>query len=113
MMIRFTTTKRALSIFVFAVAITVSANANPIEISNWNQLNNIKTNLSADYVLVNDLDENTEGFATYQSGAGFEPIGDSTTPFTGSLDGQGFKISGLFINRVDGFSGLFGLLIQT
>ncbi len=35
----------------------------------------------------------------WDSGAGWSPIGNGTTAFSGSYDGQGFSISGLFINR--------------
>ncbi|MEI7027547.1 S-layer homology domain-containing protein [Paenibacillus sp. y28] len=44
----------------------------------------------------------------YQSGAGWEPIGGENTPFNGNLDGNGHKITNLFINRSAGYTGLFG-----
>ena len=37
----------------------------------------------------------------YNSGSGFIPIGDGSTQFTGSYDGDGHTITGLFINRVN------------
>lgn len=37
--------------------------------------------------------------ATWNNGEGFSPIGNSTTPFTGEWDGDGWAISGLVINR--------------
>ncbi len=41
--------------------------------------------------------------------AGFSPIGDGTTAFTGSYDGQTFKITNLFISRnAKDYIGLFG-----
>ncbi|PTN33032.1 InlB B-repeat-containing protein [Desulfonatronum sp. SC1] len=45
---------------------------------------------------------------------GWTPIGNSTTPFTGVYDGQGYAIDGLFINRPDSNpdsnnQGLFGV----
>ena len=43
----------------------------------------------------------------YNSGSGFIPIGDGSTQFTGSYDGDGHTITGLFINRVN-YVGLFG-----
>ncbi len=40
---------------------------------------------------------------------GFYPIGNSTTPFSGTYDGQGFRISNLYINRTETNNiGLFG-----
>jgi len=38
---------------------------------------------------------------------GFDPIGDSSNRFTGSFDGNGYSITGLFINR-SSYVGLFG-----
>jgi len=46
-------------------------------------------------------------------GSGWLPIGDATTPFTGSLDGAGYTISGLWIQRPStgfGAIGLFGYI---
>ena len=76
------------------------------QISDWNDLDDIRNNLDGNYILVNDLDENTAGYATVagpaaNSGAGFDPIGGENTPFTGSFDGQSFTIDGLHINRAD------------
>ena len=47
--------------------------------------------------------------STWEVGAGFLPIGDATTAFNGSYDGQTYKITHLFINRstTDNI-GLFG-----
>ncbi|PIA70119.1 hypothetical protein CDR19_17410 [Ectopseudomonas toyotomiensis] len=64
--------------------------------------------LSADYRLGTDLDL---GAALAAGGngyygdvwgvAGFKPVGNSSTPFTGSLDGQGHLIRDLRINRAN------------
>jgi hypothetical protein len=49
--------------------------------------------------------------STWNSGAGFLPVGNANTPFTGTFDGLGHTISGLRINQPlsngDGI-GLFG-----
>lgn len=37
--------------------------------------------------------------SSWAGGAGFTPIGNGTTTFSSSYDGQGYVISGLFINR--------------
>jgi len=64
------------------------------------------------FVLANDID--ASGTANWNatgpgSHAGFRPIGDGTNGFTGSLDGQGHAISGLYIDRADtDYIGLFG-----
>ena len=42
---------------------------------------------------------------------GWMPIGDATTPFTGSLDGAGYTVSGMWIQRITtGNLGLFGVV---
>ncbi|MDB4334858.1 T9SS type A sorting domain-containing protein [bacterium] len=46
---------------------------------------------------------------TWNSGAGFSPIGNETTKFTGSYNGQGYNINGLMINRPStNYIGFFG-----
>ena len=94
---------------------TTSNNENEdvIEISDWNDLDNVRNDLTGDYVLVNDLDENTDGYDGI--GDDFEPIGDSPfgdrddDEFIGSLDGQGYEITGLTIDMPsENFVGLIG-----
>jgi hypothetical protein len=58
--------------------------------------------LDANYILINDID------CTDTIEEGFNPIGDSSTPFTGTFDGQGFKITQLNIDLDVAFIGLFG-----
>lgn len=92
----------------------------PFQISNVTELQNMSANLSAHYILINDIDaSNTTKWnwngTIYQ---GFIPIANDTDPgtpgfqgtnFTGSFDGRGFNITGLFINRsTEGYIGLFG-----
>lgn len=64
--------------------------------------------LYGDYVLAADIDASAT--ATWNHGQGFEPIGAGQA-FLGSLDGQGFSIRNLTIDRPeeDGV-GLFGML---
>jgi len=85
-----------------------------IEIRDWYDLYEIRDNLSGHYLLMNDLDSTTAGYGELASGAanqgkGWKPIGTSDDPFTGSLDGQGYETSGMFVDRPDEYSvGLFG-----
>lgn len=62
----------------------------------------INRNLAGDYKLVNDID--------MSSYAGFKGIAANGTPFSGTLDGQGHKVSGLTVTYTDGGSneGIFG-----
>jgi hypothetical protein len=57
-----------------------------------------------------DIDATTT--STWDGGAGFLPIGNSTTPFTGSYNGHGGVISNLTINRPStSFIGMFGMVV--
>ena len=64
------------------------------------------------YALTGDIDfsEKYPDRTKWNGGAGFNPIGRSwENAFTGTFDGQGHKITGLYINRPDeGYVGLFG-----
>jgi hypothetical protein len=74
-------------------------NLNYIPITNAQELNNIRNNLSVNYRLMNDIDlESVE----------WTPIGTDTAPFTGFLDGQGYTISNLKITESQVYVGLFG-----
>lgn len=67
-------------------------------ISTKEDLNTIRNNLSGKYYLTNDivfLDEDfSENGSFYNSGAGWNPIGT----FTGTFDGNGYKIKNLYVN---------------
>lgn len=59
------------------------------------------------FVLAGDIDASSS--ALWNSGTGFLSIGSLTNPFTGRLDGQGHRISGLTLDRPGStYSGLFG-----
>ena len=51
------------------------------------------------YVLGINIDASET--ASWNSGAGFSPIGNNTPPFSGVLEGMGHAINGLVINRPD------------
>jgi len=53
--------------------------------------------LSSNYTLVSDID--ASGTSSWNGGAGFDPVGDSSNEFTGTFDGNGYTIAGLVINR--------------
>ncbi len=81
---------------------------NPYQISDVDQLQDISSDLSAHYVLINDIDASAT--VGWNFDAGFVPIGDSMNKFTGSVDGQGYNITDLFINLIIEYVGLFGVL---
>jgi len=65
------------------------------------------SSLAGRYVLGANID--ATGTSTWNSGAGFTPIGNSTTAFTSTFDGLGHTVSGLIINRTGtDYIGLFG-----
>lgn len=81
---------------------------NPWEISTGEDLDSVRFYLNSHFVLVNDID-----LTTYLTSStnGWEPIGDDPNAFTGSLNGAGFTISGLWIARpAEDTVGLFGFL---
>ena len=76
-------------------------------ISNVTDLQEMEEDLSADYFLQDDIDASET--AEWNGGAGFDPIGDESNPFTGTFDGQGHVIENLTIDRSDEqYVGLFG-----
>ncbi|MFA4880246.1 MAG: HYR domain-containing protein [Candidatus Doudnabacteria bacterium] len=83
------------------------SSGNPYQITNCVQLQEMNNNLTANYVLINDID--CSDTVNWNSGAGLAPIGTPASPFTGTFDGQEHKITGLFINRPStNYVGLFG-----
>lgn len=78
------------------------------EVRDWNDLNNVRNNLTGNYILANDIDEESAGYATHNAGDGWLPIGDTGERFAGTFDGNGYTISGLTIDRDTGNNGLFG-----
>jgi len=81
---------------------------NPYVIENVATLDKIRADLSAHYELETDIDANKS--RTWNVGDGFTPIGDEEAPFTGSTDGRGHKITGLYIGRSnEDLVGLFGV----
>ncbi|HOV34117.1 MAG TPA: GLUG motif-containing protein, partial [Candidatus Hydrogenedens sp.] len=61
------------------------------------------------YELTHDIDASDT--INWNDGAGFKPIGTQAEPFIGFLDGKGYKIINLYINRPDmNYVGLIGYL---
>lgn len=82
---------------------------NPFVIKDVFDLQNMSNNLSAHYILANDI--NASATKTWNSGEGFMPIGGLLNKFTGSLDGRGHEIVDLYINQPSfGYKSLIGFL---
>jgi len=80
----------------------------PIRIADWNDLASVGTDeenfpSNGDYVLANDLDQNTAGYEDVIQADGFAPL----SAFTGEFDGQGNTIAELKIGTDSGRAGLF------
>ncbi|HHY36477.1 MAG TPA: hypothetical protein GX518_02165 [Firmicutes bacterium] len=79
----------------------------PYLIATARHLDNVRYNLTASYKLIRDIDLDV---GPYNEGKGWRPIGTMAAPFTGSFDGNGKTIRGLYINREDEDDiGLFGV----
>lgn len=77
-------------------------------IQTWYDLDNIREQPTEDYLLVNSLTENTEGYDEVVSG-GFEPI----EQFEGSLNGNDYSIEDIqFSQQNTNFIGLFKEMIE-
>ncbi|MCF7826866.1 MAG: T9SS type A sorting domain-containing protein [Candidatus Marinimicrobia bacterium] len=88
------------------------SSGNPYQIASLNDLLELSTtsgDWAAGKYFIQTADFDASATSTWNSGAGFSPIGNASVPFTGSYDGQGYTISNLFINRPGtDYIGLFG-----
>ena len=75
--------------------------ADPYLIKTKEQLDNVRNHLDAHYKIVEDIvfsdADFAEGGIFYNDGSGWQPIGTSATPFSGTFDGGGHSISGMTI----------------
>jgi len=78
-------------------------------ITNLLELQNMSIDLTADYTLAGDLDASDT--ANWNSGLGFNPVGNNADPFSGTFSGRGYAITNLYINRpTSDYVGLFGYM---
>jgi hypothetical protein len=75
------------------------SSSNPHVVTTLHELQAVNSNLSAHYVIGNDI--NASETEMWNNGAGFKPIGNYASPFSGDFDGQGYSVDGLYINRPD------------
>ena len=84
----------------------------PYRICDLDSLANMAHAPSASFIITNNIDASAT--TTSNNGGGWLPIGTSAAPFTGTLNGQDYVISGLKINRPTGDNvGLFGVASAT
>ncbi|MEF8874459.1 MAG: GLUG motif-containing protein [Candidatus Thermoplasmatota archaeon] len=87
----------------------------PYQITNWTHMEEVGNDLSAYYLLMNDIDRTTDGYSNYASdsangGDGWAPIGNIIAgPFEGNFDGDNYTIADYVIERNGtSYMGLFG-----
>ncbi len=88
--------------------------ATPYQIADLDDLEELQ-NTSSDWgdYFIQTADIDAAATSGWDNGAGFNPIGGSTTQFTGNYDGQDYNIENLTINRDDKyFIGFFGYTIS-
>lgn len=93
----------AFSIILSALCVSgVTFAKTAIPISTKEEFYNIRNNLSGDYYLTCDIEFSDSDFSSsgefYNSGKYFLPIGDGKNPFTGTLDGCGYTVSGIKVS---------------
>ena len=87
-----------LFLFISKVEAATGTILDPYLIYDCTELQNIKNNLTASYALAKSID--CSDTVSWDNGQGFLPIGTTAAPFTGSLNGRGYVISGLMIKRM-------------
>ncbi|MDG5767778.1 T9SS type A sorting domain-containing protein [Balneolales bacterium ANBcel1] len=81
----------------------------PFQVATLEQLQEVAGHPDQHFIQIADIDASAT--AEWNDGAGFEPIGDDTIPFTGNYNGNGYEIDGLYINRPgEYYTGLFGYI---
>ena len=75
----------------------------PYQISTPAQLDSIRGYLNDYFILMNNIDlgydTGNSGGLFWNSGEGWDPLGTDVEPFVGSFNGNGFQITGLYIDR--------------
>ncbi len=84
--------------------------SDPYQVANLENLYWVTQNSSSwDKYFIQTADINASSTSGWDGNAGFTPIGNNTTPFTGSYNGQGSVIDSLTISRsTTDYVGLFG-----
>ena len=79
----------------------------PYQVATAEQLDKVRDYLDSHFIQTADIDL---GVSPWNDGEGWVPIGlDTSTPFSGSYDGDEYNIGGLYIDRSEqSYQGLFG-----
>jgi hypothetical protein len=90
-------------------AIDAGTATNPYQLGNLANLNWLTLNADywdAHFVLTADIDASQT--VNWNDGAGFQPIGIQSNPFSGVFNGNNYEIAGLTIDRSVNYIGFFG-----
>ena len=112
--------KKIIYLFMFLICLSFVSSfsgsgsgtlADPYQITSWSQLNETRNNLTANYILMNNLNSSSVGYSGI--GSDWQPIGNysdyPTHVFMGSFNGNSNTISDLVINKpYTDYVGLFG-----
>lgn len=90
-------------IFLFTFLVLISYSSCLINITNCTELHNISLNLTENFILTSNIN------CTFFS---FSPIGNSTSKFKGTLDGQNNEIFGLSIQTTGSNVAIFAFADQ-
>jgi FlaG/FlaF family flagellin (archaellin) len=80
------------------------SSSNPYKADSASDLYSVREDLDAEYKLVGDVTGSST--SSWNGGDGFTSIGDSSTPFTGVIDGNGYTVSGLYNHNRSSDAGL-------
>jgi hypothetical protein len=67
-----------------------------LEITSWEELNYVRNYVTGNYILINNINELSDGYDTYASSSANSGVGWIPMNFTGNFNGNGKIISGLF-----------------
>jgi len=99
------------SLLILLSVLAIATAASAVNIDTCEELQNMTLDLAGDYVLTADIDCSNTSVpgASVWDASGFLPVGNNTIKFTGSFNGNGHTITGLYINRLAiDYVGLFG-----
>lgn len=68
-----------------------------IQIGSVEELQAMQADVTADYRLINDI--NATKTSNWNGGDGFKPIGNASSPYTGTFDGSEYQIDGLEVSN--------------
>ncbi|MDD4251029.1 MAG: hypothetical protein PHX27_02450 [Candidatus ainarchaeum sp.] len=71
----------------------------PYQICSWTQLDNVRSYLTKDFVLIKNLSNESNDYTLFNSNQGWNPIGTESTPFGGNFNGNNYSIKNLNINK--------------